>query len=175
MNARLVVVTAGSLKVLLPCAVLDQEFVRHLAICHHRFDGAQARFVLSQVRKHSEHFVVHGVMATGERLDGLLPHLHARDVTLLFNDVGVGYWLYRNNRPDSLISGIAPVTELHVNTPLNHRGLDHFPIGFQDSVNFTGGAYVYLHKAVFGVAVGRPLTGPKPYDYEVNATFGHHI
>jgi hypothetical protein len=96
----------------------------------------------------------------------------ARDVTLLFNDIGVGYRLYRSNNPDSWLTGIVPVSEIHVNTPLNHRGLDHFPLGFQDSVNYTGGAYFYMRKAVLGIAFGRPLTGPKPYDFEINTTLG---
>ena len=37
----------------------------------------------------------------------------------LFNSVGAGYWLYGNGR-DSLVRGIAPVVELHLNTPLNN-------------------------------------------------------
>jgi hypothetical protein len=32
------------------------------------------------------------------------------------------------------------------------------------------GSYFFLRRAVFGAAVGTPLTGPRPYDLEVNAT-----
>jgi hypothetical protein len=94
----------------------------------------------------------------------------ARDVTLLFNSMAMGYWIYRSDERDRLLTGVVPVAEFHVNTPLNHRGTDHAPIGFADSVNFTGGSYFFLRRAVLGAAVGTPLTGPRPYDFEVNAT-----
>ena len=45
-----------------------------------------------------------------------------RDVTLLFNSIGAGYWAYRNNAQGAMITGIIPTTELHITTPLNHRG-----------------------------------------------------
>jgi hypothetical protein len=91
----------------------------------------------------------------------------ARDVTLFFNSVSLGYHLYRRNGPESWLTGIIPVAELHLNTPLNHRGLESTPIGFSDSLNFTGGAYFQFRRATLGLAVCTPLTGPRPYDYEV--------
>jgi hypothetical protein len=96
-----------------------------------------------------------------------------RDVTLLFNSVAFGYWMYRRNDSDSLLTGVVPVAEFHVDTPLNHRGTDHTPIGFPDAVNFTGGVHLYFHRAEVGAAVGVPFTGPKPYDLEaqVNLTY----
>src|SRR5262249_21723139 len=44
----------------------------------------------------------------------------SRDVTILYNDIGVGYFLYRSPNPRALISGVAPTFETHVNVPLNH-------------------------------------------------------
>jgi hypothetical protein len=92
----------------------------------------------------------------------------ARDPTLFFKSVAVGYWLYRTNEPGRMLTAIVPDAELHLNTPLNHRGLGSLPIGFPDALDFTGGCYFFFRRAVLGIAVGAPLTGPKPYDYEVN-------
>jgi hypothetical protein len=94
--------------------------------------------------------------------------LDARDVTLLFNSIQLGYRMYHNNNNcnDSCLRGIIPVAELHLNTPLTHRGLDATPVGFSDSLNFTGGCYFNFRRATLGVAAGTPLMGPKPYTVE---------
>jgi hypothetical protein len=92
-----------------------------------------------------------------------------RDVTLLFNDAAVGYWLYRSDNPGDCLSGVVPDLELHVNTPLNHRGTDHTPLGFPDTVDVTAGSYFVFRRAVLGLAVGFPVTGPKPFDVEAIA------
>jgi hypothetical protein len=96
------------------------------------------------------------------------------DVTLLFNDVGVGYYLYRNPNPDSFLTAIAPTVEVHVNTPLNHRGrvtVDN-PTGTSDVVDLTAGVNVELFdQARLAVGVVTPVTGPKPFDVEVMAQF----
>src|SRR5262249_26862584 len=47
----------------------------------------------------------------------------ARDVTLLFNDLGVNYWLYRGS-PDRPLSSVVSAIEAHLTTPLNHRNFD---------------------------------------------------
>jgi hypothetical protein len=93
-----------------------------------------------------------------------------RDVTLLFNSVAAGYHLYRSEEADARLRGIIPVAELHINTPLNHRGLNSTPLGFDDSVNFTGGVYLQFRRATLGLSVCTPLTGPKPYDIEAQAS-----
>jgi len=91
----------------------------------------------------------------------------ARDATLFFKDVSVGYWLYRTKEASRFLTAIVPDAELHINSPLNHRGQDHLPIGLPDVIDCTGGCYFFLRRAVLGVGVGAPLTGPKPYDYMV--------
>ncbi len=93
----------------------------------------------------------------------------ARDVTVFFNSVGTGYHLYRNPDPNALLRELVPVAELHVNTPLNHRGSATQPIGYADSVDFTGGCHFIFRRATAGIAFGTPLTGPKPYEFEVLA------
>ena len=49
-----------------------------------------------------------------------------RVVTMLYNDLGVGYFLHRAEDPDAWLTSVVPSMEVHVNTPLNHRG------GFSD-------------------------------------------
>jgi hypothetical protein len=90
----------------------------------------------------------------------------SRDVTLLFNDIGVGYWL-RLNRDESFIRGIVPTLEVHVTTPLNHRGLSNSPVGAPDEVSLTGGVHLLMPRgADLGIAIVDPVTGPKPYAFE---------
>jgi len=96
----------------------------------------------------------------------------SRDVTLLFSSLSAGYWLYRDTGADSMVKGIVPVAEFHLSTPFNHRSIHDVPIGFTDQLNFTGGSYVYFRHAVFGMAAGLPLTGPRLYDFEANTTLG---
>jgi hypothetical protein len=99
----------------------------------------------------------------------------ARDVTLFFNSIAAGYHIYRSDDPGARLRGLVPVAEFHVNTPLNHRGLQQAPLGFDDSVNFTGGVYVQFRRATLGMAVGTPLTGPRPYDVEATANLNIHF
>jgi hypothetical protein len=90
----------------------------------------------------------------------------SRDVTLLFNDISVGYWL-RRNRQDLFINSIIPTLEVHVTTPLNHRGLNNTPVGAPDEVSLTGGVHLLMPAgADLGIAVNDPITGPKPYAVE---------
>ena len=94
----------------------------------------------------------------------------SRDVSFLFNSVGVGYWLYRAP-PSNAVTGVIPTFEVHVNTPLNNREFG-VPETFDTTVNVTGGVHVvFLDRFMFGAAVGAPLTGPRPFDLEVIANF----
>lgn len=98
-----------------------------------------------------------------------------RDVTVLFNSVVAGWWAYRADPCVDRcggaggLQGLIPVVELHLNTPLNHRGTESLPIGFPDTLNLTGGVHAVFRRVSLGVAVGVPLTGPQPYDLEVGA------
>ncbi len=90
----------------------------------------------------------------------------SRDITLLANDIGVGYFLHRSNE-DSFLTAIVPTLELHVNTPLNHRGALETPVGFPDVVDITSGVRLQFYRhCSFGMGVGVPITGPKPYNVE---------
>jgi hypothetical protein len=83
------------------------------------------------------------------------------DVTVAFNDVGVGYWLYHDEANDARIGAIVPTFELHVNTPLNHGKR------IRDSVDLTQGLSFELgHRAWLTLGVAENVTGPKTFDIE---------
>lgn len=89
------------------------------------------------------------------------------NVTFWANDLGMGWWAYRNNSGNTFFSAIVPTVEVHVNTPLNHRGSENSPIGFIDSVNLTGGVYwIFGQRTYLGTAIGAPVTGPRPFNFE---------
>jgi hypothetical protein len=97
----------------------------------------------------------------------------SKDVTTLFNDLGIGYFVYRSCQPcDSWVSFIAPTFEAHLTTPLNQRGSGGTPVGGVDILDLTGGVTVGLGKwSTFAVGVVTPVTGPKPFDVEAQAYF----
>jgi hypothetical protein len=98
----------------------------------------------------------------------------SRDVTYLFNDLSVGYFLYRDNAADRLITAVTPTLEFHVNTPLNHRGSFVQPIPGLDIVDMTAGTWFTLHKrSLLGLGGVIPLTGPHPLDFQILAQFNH--
>jgi len=91
-----------------------------------------------------------------------------RDVTIFYNDLGIGYNLYRNNSPGQFLTGIVPTFEVHVNTPLNHRGFRlGDPAGTPDVVDLTlGSNFIFNRRSYLTVAVVDPVTGPKPFSLE---------
>jgi hypothetical protein len=97
-----------------------------------------------------------------------------RNVTMVYNDVGVGYFLFRAEDPDCFIKSIAPTFEVHVNSPLTHR--DWFnandPSGTADVVDLTYGVNVGLSRsAVLTFGWVTPVTGPRPFNYEAVLLF----
>lgn len=94
----------------------------------------------------------------------------ARDVALLFNDVGVNYWLYRGGA-DGLVSAVVPTFEVHVTTPLNQRTMDG-PIFVPDIVTLTGGVHLGLRgNSSLSLGVVTPISGPRPFNIEAFAQF----
>jgi hypothetical protein len=95
-----------------------------------------------------------------------------RVVTMMYNDVGAGYYLYRAADPGAFIAAIVPTMEVHVNTPLNHR-ISHAvgaAPGTPDVVDLTFGASVaFGRRAILSAGVVDPVTGPRPYDLEAVA------
>ncbi len=71
------------------------------------------------------------------------------DVSYIFNDIAVGYYLFRDEDPRALLSAVAPTFELHVNNPINHRDVfNRFDLaGMPDSVDLTFGLNFQFRRA----------------------------
>jgi hypothetical protein len=102
----------------------------------------------------------------------------ARVATIYYNDLGMGYY-FRAPDPDRLISAVAPSMEVHVNTPLNHRGgfNSSVPGATVDIVDLTFGITAVTHqRTMISVGLVEPVTGPRPFSGElivlVNFFFG---
>jgi hypothetical protein len=99
-----------------------------------------------------------------------------RDVTFLTNDYGIGYYLYQAKDCGKWLSAITPTFEIHVNTPLNHRGTDSTPIGLADIVDLTGGATLGIGRSsTLALGAVTPITGPRPFQLEAQVFFNYHF
>jgi hypothetical protein len=88
----------------------------------------------------------------------------SRDITEMNNDVGVGYWMYRNS--DGFLRAIAPTIEGHLYTPLNHQNRNDL-LSAPDIFTLTAGVnFVFPGNSTLGAAVAVPLTGPRPDNIE---------
>jgi hypothetical protein len=95
------------------------------------------------------------------------------DVVLLSNSVAAGYFLYQDHSGEGL-SAVVPTVEVHVTTPLNHRGVLALndPAGTPDMVDLTGGIHFeYKDKSSFGIAFAVPVAGPRLFDFEILAQY----
>jgi hypothetical protein len=92
-----------------------------------------------------------------------------RDTAFAFNSLQFGYLLYRN--PDARwVRSVTPLVEVHVNAPLNNRGIYKLPIGQADVVGFTGGAtFAIGSRSFLNIGANTPVTGPRPYSMEAMA------
>ncbi len=93
------------------------------------------------------------------------------NVTILYNDYSVGYFLYQTSDESRFLRAIIPTFEVHVNTPLNHRGsFFEDPASTPDFINLTyGTAFQFGQSARFLAGIATPVTGPRPFDLEVIA------
>jgi hypothetical protein len=102
----------------------------------------------------------------------------SQDVTLYFNDIGVGYYVYRADDPRRFVTAIVPTAEAHLTTPLNHRGFSNTDLASTpDILNMTFGTNVeFRRRAILTAAYVTPVTGPKPFNAELvlllNIKFG---
>ena len=96
---------------------------------------------------------------------------NSRDVTFLFNDFAVGYFVYRDDDSRAFLSSVVPTFEVHVNTPLNHRRVDlKDPAGTPDIVDFTYGlSAMFYEKTKVTLGIVTPVTDPRPFSMEVLA------
>jgi hypothetical protein len=101
-----------------------------------------------------------------------------RDVTMFYSDAAIGYYVYRSQDPNSWLRAVAPTAEIHVNVPLNHSGT----INLSDRatvppvVDFTFGVNAFLfQRGVLSVGVVEPVTGPRPFSYELLVLFNYYF
>jgi hypothetical protein len=100
------------------------------------------------------------------------------DVTILSNDLGVGYWLYRDEAAGGFagINAVVPMLECHLLTPFNHRGSATTPVGMPDSYTVTAGVQImFANRSTLGLAVGTPLSGAAPFDVLGTISFNYHF
>lgn len=100
------------------------------------------------------------------------------DVTMLFNDVGIGYYLFRNPEMDTFITAFAPTFETHVNIPLNHQGVYNIndPVGTSTVVDLTLGANVQFgRRTVLLLGAVTPVSGPRPFAVEATALLNFYF
>ena len=102
----------------------------------------------------------------------------SQDVTLLFNDVSIGYYAYRPEDRTRFVTAIVPTAEAHLTTPLNHRGFSSTDLASTpDILDLTFGTNLEIRRrAILSAAYVTPVTGPKPFNAEfvllLNVRFG---
>jgi hypothetical protein len=115
-----------------------------------------------------DRFYAHGFLSLETSTDLRIP-------TIMFNDIGVGFWLYRVQH-SQLFTSIVPTVEAHVNTPLSKRGVDQDPVGFTDQIILTGGIhFTMFHRGTLSFGASAAVTGPQPYDLEAFAQFNYRF
>ncbi len=103
---------------------------------------------------------------------------NSRDVTLIYNDYAIGYFLYESKDPRAFIKALVPTFETHVNIPLNHRGAQRpgDPSATGDQVNLTLGTTLVLKKnATLAFSFGQPVVGPNAFNYETALLFNYYF
>lgn len=102
----------------------------------------------------------------------------SRDVTLLFNSIGVGYIIARACPEERLLRAVVPTLEVHVSDPLNHRGAFKVadPAGTADVLNLTMAMTLELgQRSNLSFGIVTPTTGPKPFDIEALVQFNWYF
>lgn len=97
---------------------------------------------------------------------------------ILFNDLGLGLWAYRDEAPKAFLSGIAPTFEMHLNVPV--QGPDRIStifnragtLPFDTQLNLTfGSTFEFFHAGTLGLGFVVPTVGPDPFKFEFLAHF----
>ena len=121
-----------------------------------------------------DRFYLHGFLAVDAPVS-------TQVAMMVYNDIGVGYFLYRDtdDNSEAWLTAIAPTFETHVNVPLTHND----PYNVNDpgsalmSVNLTYGLnFEFRQRSVLTIGLVTPVTNPRPFDYEaqllLNVRFG---
>ena len=98
------------------------------------------------------------------------------DVTVAYNDVGLGYFLYQDTEEVARhwITAVVPTTEVHINTPLNHRDPYNAndQAGSANVVNLTQGLNLeFSRRSILTIGIASPVTSPRPFDVEALVLF----
>ncbi len=94
-----------------------------------------------------------------------------REPLVMFNDIGVGY-LIRVGDETCLLRAVIPTLECHVTTPL--RSGDGDLLQLVDLVTLTGGVHFDLAcNSLLTVGGSIPLTGPRPFSYELAVYYNY--
>jgi hypothetical protein len=94
------------------------------------------------------------------------------DTLLMYNDVGVGYFLRRDRDSGRFLSAIVPTFEAHVTTPLSNAGTSTGLLFTPNVVDLTEGVILGLgRRATLSLGVAEPVTGPKPFEVEAIVQF----
>jgi len=97
-----------------------------------------------------------------------------RLATMLFNDVGIGYFVFKSTEQQDWLTAIAPTFEVHVNTPLTHGDYNNRndPGAVPNVVNLTYGInFQFNRRSILTFGLVTPVTAPKPFDYEALILF----
>jgi hypothetical protein len=92
-----------------------------------------------------------------------------KESTVVFNDIGVGVFLFDAPGGDCVVTAVAPTVELHTTTPLTHVGEVSFghPTRVPDLVDLTAGVNLtFCENTRLALGVVIPLTDPKPFNCE---------
>jgi hypothetical protein len=109
-----------------------------------------------------DRFYLHGFLAIDTPASLSLP-------IMVYNDVGIGYFVFKSSDPMDWLTAIAPTFEVHVNDPLTHNDWTNRndPGAAPNVVNLTSGInFQFSHRSILTLGLVTPVTGPKPFDYE---------
>ncbi len=97
---------------------------------------------------------------------------------MYYNDLSVGYFLFRDYESQRLITAIAPTVEVHVNTPLNHSNPYSATDlnGTAEIVDITSGLNVGIReRSVLTMGAVVPVTGPRPFSIEATVLLNYYF
>ncbi len=108
------------------------------------------------------------------------PILHTESI-VLFTDLGVGYWWYRN--PEGrLLTAFVPTFEIHIADPLRQPDAAVLDVGIFDTLRLNnvvdltvGTTLEFGTRTTLGLGLVVPVTGPKPFDLELLAQLNYRF
>jgi hypothetical protein len=109
---------------------------------------------------------------------GLDVPVNNADVTLLYNDIGMGYFVYRDTDTRNFLTAIAPTFEVHANAALNHRNpYNTFDLAASaNTCNLTYGLNLMFYgRSMLTAALVTPVSNPKPFDTELAVFFNYYF